>query len=156
MNYKDDINEINKLINQARDILFMLEKSEKRIGGRADFTLTGLVGRNALGDIIRGSKVYTINSDIGRLQAKLLDFHKNLLLYDEDLAKKVDLPVKLEQFRTSRTAVADIKLRTQMRSKVLEVAKLQAKMRTIIRKLRKEKEKIHYNMKKEAELEEFK
>lgn len=156
MNYKREINEIDKLICQAMDILALLQRSEKRIGSKADFTLTGHVGRNALGDFIRSSKVSTINSDIGRLQEELLDFHKNLLLYDEDLARKVDLPVKLEQFRGSRTAVADIKLRTQMRSKELEVAKLQAKMKTIIKKLTKEKEKVYYKMKKEAEFETFK
>lgn len=156
MTYKNDIKTIDKLIFQARGILSMLERSEKRIGNKADFTLTGLVGRNAVGDFIRNSKVLTINSDIGRLQSELLDFHKNLMLFDEDLAAKVDLPVKLEEFRTARTAISDIKLRTQMRSKKLEVAKIQVKMKTIIKKLIKEKEKISYNIKKEEELETFK
>lgn len=156
MNYKKELNQINRLEAQAVGILAMLKRSEKRIGNTSDFTISGLFGRNLFGDMIRGSKVSTINSTIGRLQREILDFHKNLLLFDEDLARKVDLPVKLERFVSSKTPVSDIKLRTQMRSKELEVARLQANMRTIIKRLEKEKEKIYYEVKKEEELESFK
>lgn len=156
MTYKNQIKDIDKLINQAMDILGLLKRSEKRIGNKADFTLTGLVGRNFLGDFIRNSKVSTINANIGRIQEELLDFHKNLLLFDENLARKVDLPVKLEEFKTARTACSDIKLRTKMRSKELEVQKLQAKMKSIVKRLVKKREKVLYNIKKEEELETFK
>lgn len=156
MNNKQDIKEINKLINQSKDILNLLKGAEKRIGSNANFKITGLAGRNFLGDFIRNSKVSTINSSIGRLQSKLLTLHKDLLLYDESLAKKIDLPVKLEEFKSSRTVVSDIKLRVKMRSKELEVQKIKQKIKTLIRKLVKEREKIYYNIKKEAELKKFK
>ncbi|MDD7306216.1 MAG: hypothetical protein PUG67_06475 [Peptoniphilaceae bacterium] len=156
MNYKEDLKEINKLIDQAKNIENLLRKSEIRIGKKSDFKITGYLGRNFLGDIIRSSKVSAINLDIGKLQREILDFHKNLMLYNEDLARKVDLPVKLEDFVSSKTVLSDIKLRTQMRLKELEVQKLLARMRTITKKLSKEKEKIYYNYKKEQELESFK
>lgn len=156
MNYKQDIKEINKLINQSKDILSLLVRAERRIGGKSNFTISGLAGRNFLGDFIRNSKVSTINSSIGRIQTELLTLHKDLLLFDESLAKKIDLPVKLEEFKTSRSVISDIKLRVNMRSKELEVQKIKQKIKTLIKKLVKEREKIYYNIKKEAELKKFK
>lgn len=156
MKYKQDIKEIDKLISQSKDILGLLERAEKRIAVNTNFTISGLAGRNFFGDLIRNSKVTTINSTIGRLQTALLALHKDLLLFDESLAKNIDLPIKLEEFKSSRTAISDIKLRVKMRSKELEVQKLQPKIRTLIKKLVKEKEKIYYNNKKEAELNSFK
>lgn len=155
MNYKKDIKQVDKLIKQAKSVYALIERSEKRIAGNASFKISGFLGRNFFGDLIRNNKVSSINSTIEKLQEELLSFQKDLLLFDDNLARKLDLPVKLAEFSSSRTVFSDIILRTKMRTKEMEVLKLKGKIKTIVKRLYKEREKINYNMRKEAELKHF-
>lgn len=154
-NLSAKLNQINKLIKEGQELLALIEKSERTIAKRNDFSLTGLLGRNAIGDFVRNTKVRTINSSIDKIQEDVLKYQKNLAIYDTKYAYYLDLPYKLQEFKSSRTAISDILLRTNMRKKGLEVAKIKNRLVILIKKLIKEEKKIEISIRKQIELEEF-
>ena len=54
----DRIKEIDKLLDEARDALGVLQRATKRVGKASDYSLTGLVGRNMLGDFLRSNMCF--------------------------------------------------------------------------------------------------
>ena len=149
------IKEIDKLLVEARDALGVLQRATKRVGKASDYSFTGLVGRNMLGDFLRSSKNNSINKAIDRSQDVLLSLHSNLLTFDPKLASIIDLPYKLSQFSRTRNPISDMKLRIDMRKKKLDIQKSEKKLITLIKKLSKERSKEINKIKKDIELKAF-
>lgn len=149
------IKEIDKLLDEARDALGVLQRATKRVGKASDYSLTGLVGRNIVGDFLRSNKNNSINKDIDRSQDVLLSLHSNLLTFDPKLASIIDLPYKLSQFSSPRNPISDMKLRIDMRKKKLDIQKSEKKLITLIKKLSKERSKEINKIKKSIELKAF-
>lgn len=156
-NYTNErIKEIDRLIDKVQYALGVLNRSTRRVGNVADFKLTGLLGRNIVGDFIRNSKNNSINKAIDRSQDILLNLHSDLLLFDPRLASIIDLPYKLSQYGSTRNALSDMKLRIGMRKKKFDIQMAEKKLITLIKKLVKEKSKEINKLKMEAELELYK
>lgn len=149
------IKEINKLLDEAREALGVLQRASRRVGKSSDYSVTGLIGRNIVGDFLRANKNNTINKSIDRTQDVLLKLHANLLLFDPKLASILDLPYKLSQFSSPRNALSDMKLRIDMRKKQLEIQNAERRLITLIKKLSKEKAKEINKIKKSIELRSF-
>lgn len=149
------IKEINKLLDEAREALGVLQRASKRVGKTSDYSVTGLIGRNIVGDFLRANKNNTINKSIDRTQDVLLKLHANLLLFDPKLASILDLPYKLSQFSSPRNALSDMKLRINMRKKQLEIQNAERRLITLIKKLSKEKSKEINKIKHSIELKSF-
>lgn len=155
-NYENTrIKEINKLLDEARDALGVLQRASIRVGKASDYSITGLVGRNIVGDFLRSNKNNVINKSIDRSQDVLLKLHADLLLFDPNLASILDLPYKLSEFSRPRNALSDMKLRIDMRKKKLDIQKSEEKLITLIKKLSKEKSKEINKIKKDIELKSF-
>lgn len=152
----DRIKEIDRILDKARYALAVLNRSTRRVGRAADFKLTGLVGRNILGDFLRSNKNNSINKAIDRSQDILLNLHSDLLLFDPKLAEIIDLPHKLTQFSSTRNRISDMKVRIDMRRKKLEVQKAEKKLIRLIKRLVWEKSKELDRLKMEAELKLYK
>lgn len=149
------IKEINKLLDEAREALGVLQRASRRVGKSSDYSVTGLIGRNIVGDFLRANKNNTINKSIDRTQDVLLKLHANLLLFDPKLASILDLPYKLSQFSSPRNALSDMKLRINMRKKQLEIQNAERRLITLIKKLSKEKSKEINKIKHSIELKSF-
>lgn len=149
------IKEINKLLDEAIEALGVLQRASKRVGKTSDYSVTGLIGRNILGDFLRANKNNTINKSIDRTQDVLLKLHANLLTFDPKLASILDLPYKLSQFSSPRSTLSDIKLRINMRKKQLEIQNAERRLITLIKKLSKEKSKEINKIKHSIELKSF-
>ena len=66
-NYENTrIKEINKLLDEAREALGVLQRASIRVGKASDYSITGLVGRNIVGDFLRSNKNNVINKSIDR------------------------------------------------------------------------------------------
>ena len=149
------IKEINKLLDEAREALGVLQRASKRVGKSSDYSVTGLIGRNIVGDFLRANKNNTLNKSIDRTQDVLLKLHANLLTFDPKLAGILDLPYKLSQFSSPRNALSDMKLRINMRKKQLEIQNAERRLITLIKKLSKEKSKEINKIKHSIELKSF-
>ena len=80
-NYENTrIKEINKLLDEAREALGVLQRASIRVGKASDYSITGLVGRNIVGDFLRSNKNNVINKSIDRSQDVLLKLHADLLI----------------------------------------------------------------------------
>ena len=149
------IKEINKLLDEAKNALGVLQRASRRVGKVSDYSITGLVGRNIVGNFLRANKNNTINKSIDRIQDVLLKLHTNLLTFDPKLASILDLPYKLSEFSSPRNAFSDMKLRIDMRKKQFDIQKSEKKLITLIKKLSKEKSKEINKIKKSIELKSF-
>lgn len=149
------IREINKLLDEAKNALGVLQRASRRVGKVSDYSITGLVGRNIVGNFLRANKNNTINKSIDRIQDVLLKLHTNLLTFDPKLASILDLPYKLSEFSSPRNALSDMKLRIDMRKKQFDIQKSEKKLITLIKKLSKEKSKEINKIKKSIELKSF-
>lgn len=149
------IKEINKLLDEAKNALGVLQRASRRVGKVSDYSITGLVGRNIVGNFLRANKNNTINKSIDRIQDVLLKLHTNLLTFDPKLASILDLPYKLSEFSSPRNALSDMKLRIDMRKKQFDIQKSEKKLITLIKKLSKEKSKEINKIKKSIELKSF-
>lgn len=149
------IKEINKLLDEAKNALGVLQRASRRVGKVSDYSITGLVGRNIVGNFLRANKNNTINKSINRIQDVLLKLHTNLLTFDPKLASILDLPYKLSEFSSPRNALSDMKLRIDMRKKQFDIQKSEKKLITLIKKLSKEKSKEINKIKKSIELKSF-
>lgn len=149
------IKEINKLLDEAKNALGVLQRASRRVGKASDYSITGLVGRNIVGNFLRANKNNTINKSIDRIQDVLLKLHTNLLTFDPKLASILDLPYKLSEFSSPRNALSDMKLRIDMRKKQFDIQKSEKKLITLIKKLSKEKSKEINKIKKSIELKSF-
>ena len=152
----DYLRKIESTLRQAKDVLSQLERSERKIEGKYDFNSHSLLRGNFFGNFLRGNKVSAVNSNIDRAQQALLDFHANLLLFDEDLAKKIYLPSKMSEFSSANGKASDIAIRTNMRLKQFDITKAKRSLQTVIRRLESEEKKTRYEIAKEKELEEYK
>lgn len=150
------IKEIDKLLAEARYALRVLSRSSRKVGRVSDFTISGYLGRNLLGDFIRSNKSSSINKSIDRSQDVLLKLHSDLLMFDPKFADILDLPYKLTQFSRARTGISDMKLRVNMRKKEFDIQQAEKKLITLIKKLRKERSKEIDKIKREIELESYK
>ena len=127
-NYENTrIKEINKLLDEAREALGVLQRASIRVGKASDYSITGLVGRNIVGDFLRSNKNNVINKSIDRSQDVLLKLHADLLIFDPNLASILDLPYKLSEFSRPRNALSDMKLRIDMRKKEIGYSKIRKK-----------------------------
>ena len=149
------IKEINKLLDEAKNALGVLQRASRRVGKVSDYSITGLVGRNIVGNFLRANKNNTINKSIDRIQDVLLKLHTNLLTFDPKLASILDLPYKLSEFSSPRNALSDMKLRIDMRRKQFDIQGSEKKLITLIKKLSKEKSKEINKIKKSIELKSF-
>ena len=104
---------------------------------------------------MRGNKVSSVNSNVDRAQRAILDFHANLLLFDEKLANKVSLPSKMSEFSSANGKPSDIAIRTNMRLKEFDITKSKRNIQSIIRRLESEKKKATYEILKERELDQY-
>ena len=147
--------EINKLLDEAKNALGVLQRASRRVGKVSDYSITGLVGRNIVGNFLRANKNNTINKSIDRIQDVLLKLHTNLLTFDPKLASILDLPYKLSEFSSPRNALSDMKLRIDMRKKQFDIQKSEKKLINLIKKLSKEKSKEINKIKKSIELKSF-
>ena len=136
-NYENTrIKEINKLLDEAREALGVLQRASIRVGKASDYSIT-------------------INKSIDRTQDVLLKLHADLLIFDPNLASILDLPYKLSEFSRPRNALSDMKLRIDMRKKKLDIQKSEKKLITLIKKLSKEKSKEINKIKRDIELKSF-
>lgn len=153
--YNRRLNQIEALLKEARDVHSQIERSEKKVDGKYDFTANGLLRGNIFGNFLRGNKVSAVNSNINRAQQAILDFHANLLLFDQALADKLILPSKMSEFSSANGKASDIAVRTNMRLKEFDLTKSKRSLETVIRRLTSEAKKASYELDKEAELEEY-
>lgn len=150
------LKQVETLLSQAKTVLNQLERSEKKINGKYDFNTHSLLRGNFLGNFLRGNKVSAVNSNVDRAQQALLDFHANLLLFDEHLASKIFLPSKMSEFSSANGKASDIAIRTNMRLKQFDVTKAKRSLETVIRRLESEAKKTRYEISKEKELLDYK
>lgn len=150
------LKQVEALLSQAKTVLNQLERSEKKINGKYDFNTHSLLRGNFLGNFLRGNKVSAVNSNVDRAQQALLDFHANLLLFDEHLASKIFLPSKMSEFSSANGKASDIAIRTNMRLKQFDVTKAKRSLETVIRRLESEAKKTRYEISKRKELLEYK
>lgn len=150
------LKQVEALLSQAKTVLNQLERSEKKINGKYDFNTHSLLRGNFLGNFLRGNKVSAVNSNVDRAQQALLDFHANLLLFDEHLASKIFLPSKMSEFSSANGKASDIAIRTNMRLKQFDVTKAKRSLETVIRRLESEAKKTRYEISKEKELLDYK
>lgn len=150
------LKQVEALLSQAKTVLNQLERSEKKINGKYDFNAHSLLRGNFLGNFLRGNKVSAVNSNVDRAQQALLDFHANLLLFDEHLASKIFLPSKMSEFSSANGKASDIAIRTNMRLKQFDVTKAKRSLETVIRRLESEAKKTRYEISKEKELLDYK
>ena len=153
--YQLQLKKLESILRQAKDVLSQLERSERKIEGKYDFNSHSLLRGNFFGNFLRGNKVSAVNSNIDRSQQALLDFHANLLLFDEDLAKKIYLPSKMSEFSSANGKASDIAIRTNMRLKQFDITKAKRSLQTVIRRLESEEKKVYYDIAKEKELDEY-
>ena len=154
--YSLKLKQVESLLSQAKTALNQLERSEKKIDGKYDFNTNSLLRGNFLGNFLRGNKVSAVNSNVDRAQQALLDFHANLLLFDEHLASKIFLPSKMSEFSSANGKASDISIRTNMRLKQFDVTKAKRSLQTVIRRLESEAKKTRYEISKRKELLEYK
>lgn len=154
-NYKLRLKEIESLILKAKDVFRDLEVSEKKIGKKYNFSANSLLRGNFFGNLIRSNKVNLVNSNIDRCQQALLDFHSDLLLFDEFLADKLILPSKMSEFSQANGKFSDIAIRTNMRLKEFDLRKAKRSLETIIRRLEGERKKVLYEISKLDELNSY-
>lgn len=153
--YQLKLKKLESILRQANDVLSQLERSERKIEGKYDFNSHSLLRGNFFGNFLRGNKVSAVNSNIDRAQQALLDLHANLLLFDEDLAKKIYLPSKMSEFSSANGKASDIAIRTNMRLKQFDITKAKRSLQTVIRRLESEEKKVYYDIAKEKELDEY-
>ncbi|WP_297280963.1 hypothetical protein [uncultured Anaerococcus sp.] len=153
--YQLKLKQVESLLRQAKDVFNLLDRAERKIDGKYDYPSHQALRGNFLGNFLRGNKVSAINSNIDRSQQALLDFHANLVLFDERLANKISLPSKMSEFSSANGKTSDIAIRTNMRFKEFDVTKSKRSMQTIIRRLESEKKKALYEIAKEKELSEY-
>ena len=154
--YKLKLKQIENLLRQAKDVESQLQRAEKKIDGKYDYPSHGLLRGNFFGNFLRGNKVSAVNNNVDRAQQALLDFHANLLLFDERLANKISLPSKMSEFSSANGKASDIAIRTNMRLKEFDLTKSKRTIQTIIRRLESERKKAAYEISKEKELAEYK
>lgn len=155
-NYTRRLKDIEALLRQAKDVESQLQRAEKKIDGKYEFSAHEALRGNFLGNFLRGNKVSSVNSNIDRAQQALLDFHANLLLFDRNLADRLRLPSKMSEFSSAEGKASDIAIRTNMRLKEFDVTKSKRALQTVIRRLESEKKKASYEIAKEKELGEYK
>lgn len=153
--YKLKLKQIEALLRQAKDLENLLKRAEKKIDGKYDYPSNGLFRGNFFANFLRGNKVNAINNNVDRAQQAILDFHANLLLFDEKLANKISLPSKMSEFSSANGKASDIAIRTNMRLKEFDLTKSKRTIQTIIRRLESEKKKAAYEIAKEWELAEY-
>lgn len=150
---KTRLNQIDKLLKEALKLKELLEIKERKIGHSASFAISGYVGRNGLGDLLRKGKVSSINTSLDKVQKELLDFHKDLALFDDRLANRLELPSKLSEVGQTRNPVSDIILRSEMRKKEFEVTRQIRKLDSIIDSLTRYKKMEIFKLRKEKQMD---
>ena len=153
--YSLRLKQIKALLTKAKDVFDLLDRAERKIDGKYEYSSNKLLRGNFLGNFFRGNKVSAVNSNIDRSQQALLDLHKDLLLFDESLAAKISLPSKMSEFSSADSKLSDIAIRTGMRLKEFDITKSKRSLATIIRKLENECKKAAYEINKEKELKEY-
>ena len=145
--YKRQV-EVDKYIKDARKIYNDILISSRRVGKSSDFTGKKFLRGNILGDFLRANKNHNANKSIGRIQEELLDFHSNLLLFDEKLANKLYLPSKVSEYSNINGKIADIAFRSKLRMKEVDISKSARSVQKVLMKLLSEKRKIAYDIRK--------
>lgn len=154
--YNKRLNDIERLLRQARDVHSLIKRSESKLDGKYEFSANKFLRGNFLGNFLRGNKVNAVNNNIDRAQQALLDLHAELLLFDIDLADKLTLPSKMSEFSSANGKASDIAIRTNMRLKEFDLSKSKRSLETVIRRLESEAKKARYELEKEDELREYK
>lgn len=155
IDYDLRLRQIEDLLIEAKEVFSQLDRAEKKINKKYDYTTHGALRGGFLGNFIRGNRVSAVNSNIDRSQEALLNFHSNLLLFDQRLANKINLPSKMSEFSSANGKASDIAIRTNMRLKGFDVTKSKRSMEAIIRRLESERKKACYEISKRKELEEY-
>ena len=155
IDYDLRLRQIEDLLIEAKEVFSQLERAEKKINKKYDYTTHGALRGGFLGNFIRGNRVSAVNSNIDRSQEALLNFHSNLLLFDQRLANKINLPSKMSEFSSANGKASDIAIRTNMRLKGFDVTKSKRSIEAIIRRLESERKKVCYEISKRKELEEY-
>ena len=153
--YQLKLKQVKSLLREAKDALYQLERSERKIENKYNYPTHGALRGNFFGNFLRGNKVSQVNSNVDRAQQALLDFHANLLLFDEKLANKISLPSKMSEFSSANCKASDIAIRTNMRLKQFDITKAKRSLQTVIRRLESEEKKVYYDIAKEKELDEY-
>ncbi len=147
--------QVDKMIIKARSVLRLLNTTGRKVGSKSDFTGLNILRGNFLGNFMRGNKAHSVNKNLDRSQKAILDFHRDLLLFDEKLAAMVYLPSKISEYSDINGKIADIAFRTNIRMKELDINKAARSIEKIIRRLEAQSRKYAYEIKKYQELKEL-
>lgn len=152
IDYDLRLRHIEDLLIEAKEVFSQLERAEKKINKKYDYTTHGALRGGFLGNFIRGNRVSAVNSNIDRSQEALLNFHSNLLLFDQRLANKINLPSKMSEFSSANGKASDIAIRTNMRLKQFDITKAKRSLQTVIRRLESEEKKFTTILQKKKSL----
>ena len=153
--YNLRLKQVESLLRESKDVFNQLDRAERKIDGKYEYSSHQALRGNFLGNFLRGNKVSAVNNNIDRSQQALLDLHAKLLLFDEKLANKISLPSKMSEFSSADSKASDVAIRTNMRFKEFDITRSKRTVKTIIRRLESEKKKAVYEIYKEKELEKY-
>lgn len=145
----------DKMIIKAKSVLRLLRTVEIKVRQKSDFTSLSLLRGNLVGNLIRSSKLSSVNKNLDKSQEAILNLHRDLLIFDENLAKILYLPTKITQYSTVRGKLADIAFRTNLRLKAKDISKAKRSVEKIIRRLEATSRRYAYDIKKYQELKEL-
>ena len=152
MNIDLQIVETDKMIRKVRRVRAMIKQAMANMDKQYEFSTSTILRGNILGDIIRNKRTDKLNSNINTVQKELLRLEADLLLYDEDLARKLRLPAKMTNPARVDGIMGDIGLRTQMRYRQFDVAKSLRNVEKILDILEKDKKKLRFMKKSQKGL----
>lgn len=146
---------IDKMLKKAREVRKLIITTIKNLDDKYTYSTKGFLRGNILGDFIRKSRVKSVNNNIGKVQEAMLRFEADLLLYDKKLAGALRLPAKMSQYGGASNMLTDIGLRTDMRFREFDVTRSLRNVENVMKRLKANKDKLRYELKKNKELLEY-
>ena len=138
----------NKMIRRVRQVRAMVKLAMKNMDNQYAYSTSDWLRGNILGDFIRKKRTDKLNSLINKVQQAMLDLERDLLVYDENLAKSLRLPSKMAEAGKVTGIIDDIALRSKMRYKKFDVAKSLRNLDKVLARLEEDKNKLKF-MKKD-------
>ena len=137
MNIDLEIVKTDKMIRKVRQVRARIKLAMREMENQYSYTTSSLLRGNIFGDLIRKKRTDKLNATIGKVQQDLLNLEADLLLYDEDLAKRAEASRVYGSFD-------DIALRSRMRYREFDVAKSLRNLEKILDKLEDEKKRLRF------------
>lgn len=142
----------DKIIQEARKVRSLIINCYKNLDDKYTYSTSKFLRGNIFGDIMRKSRVKSINNNIGKVQDALLKFEADLLVFDKDLANDLKLPSKMQGYGRVDGKFSDISLRTDMRFRQFDVAKSLRNLDVVIKRLLASRKRMAYDLKNQKEL----